>query len=158
MRRFFGLRSHPTAAYQSLAGSQLIFNLSASNELIGKHNYRKQLITQQSARCIAGYVYVSSGFGESSTDLLFSGNAIVCENGTILAENERFSLKKQLVINEIDIERLSIDRQKTVALMQGLSLKKATIILEQWHSKCLFTNACIKPRCIPVSIYPTGLS
>jgi NAD+ synthase (glutamine-hydrolysing) len=111
----------PPSSLQALAGSQLIFNLSASNELIGKHNYRKQLITQQSARCIAGYVYVSSGFGESSTDLLFSGNGIICENGIIIDENERFSLEEQLVINDIDIERLSGDRQKNTCFMQGFS-------------------------------------
>ncbi len=111
----------PPSSYQALAGSELIFNLSASNEVVGKHNYRKQLITQQSARCIAGYVYVSSGFGESSTDLLFSGNAIICENGIIVSDNERFSINEQLVVNDIDIERLSADRQKNTCFMQGLS-------------------------------------
>lgn len=117
----------PPSSFQALAGSQIIFNLSASNEVVGKHNYRQQLITQQSARCIAGYVYVSSGFGESSTDLLFSGNAIICENGTIIADNERFSLNEQLVVSDIDIERLSGDRQKNTCFMQGLSPQNRAI-------------------------------
>ncbi|MBN1463517.1 MAG: NAD(+) synthase [Paludibacteraceae bacterium] len=148
----------PPSSYHALAGSQLLFNLSASNELIGKHTYRKQLITQQSARCMAGYVYVSSGFGESSTDLLFSGNAIVCENGTILAENERFSLKEQLVINDIDIERLSIDRQKNSGFMQGLSTQKGdynfrTVAFEMPIYKRFVLNRDV----FPFPFIPTGL-
>ena len=111
----------PPSSYQALAGSQLIFNLSASNELVGKNIYRKQLVTHQAARCIAGYVYTSSGFGESSTDVVYAANAMICENGTILSESERFSLDEQLLINEIDIERLKGDRQKNTCFMQGLS-------------------------------------
>ncbi len=111
----------PPSSYQTLAGSELIFNLSASNELVGKNNYRKQLISLQSARCIAGYVYVSSGFGESSTDVVYAANAAICENGIMLSESERFSLDEQLLINEIDIERLKGDRQKNTCFMQGLS-------------------------------------
>ncbi len=111
----------PPSSYQALAGAQLIFNLSASNELTGKNTYRKQLISQQSARCITGYVYASSGFGESTTDVVFAANGFIFENGVLLSESERFSFDNQLIINEIDIERLQGDRQKNTCFMQGLS-------------------------------------
>ncbi|MDR3327043.1 MAG: NAD(+) synthase [Prevotellaceae bacterium] len=102
----------PPSSYQALGGSHVIFNLSASNELAGKSDYRRQLVSQQSGRCVAGYVYVSAGFGESSTDLLFASSAIIAENGTVLAGSERFLLEPQLIISNIDIERLKNDRKK----------------------------------------------
>jgi len=111
----------PPSSIDALAGSHIIFNLSASNELIAKNSYLRDLIKQQSARCLAGYVYASAGFGESSTDLLFAGNGLIAENGTLLAENERFSLYEQLIVSEIDIERLQHDRQKNSTFMQGLA-------------------------------------
>ena len=111
----------PPSSIDALAGSHIIFNLSASNELIGKNTYLRDLIQQQSARCLAGYVYASAGFGESSTDLLFAGNGLIAENGTLLAENERFSLEEQLIVSEIDVERLQHDRQKNSTFMQGLA-------------------------------------
>ena len=111
----------PPSSIDALAGSHIIFNLSASNELIAKNSYLRDLIKQQSARCLAGYVYASAGFGESSTDLLFAGNGLIAENGTLLAENERFSLEEQLIVSEIDVERLQHDRQKNSTFMQGLA-------------------------------------
>ncbi|MDR0559235.1 MAG: NAD(+) synthase [Prevotellaceae bacterium] len=105
----------PPSCFHSLAGAHLIFNLSASNELVGKHKYRKSLVEQQSARCIAGYVYAGAGFGESSTDLVFSGNALICENGVLLSEAERFSFDGQLVIADIDIDRLTSQRRKNTS-------------------------------------------
>ena len=102
----------PPSSEQVLAGSHIIFNLSAFNELVGKNEYIKNLVLQQSGRCAAGYVYVSAGFGESSTDLLFASSAIIAENGYMLAEGKRLSLDKQLIISEIDIERLKTDRLK----------------------------------------------
>ena len=111
----------PPSSIDALAGSHIIFNLSASNELIAKNSYLRDLIKQQSARCLAGYVYASAGFGESSTDLLFAGNGLIAENGTLLAKNERFSLHEQLIVSEIDIERLQHDRQKNSTFMKGLA-------------------------------------
>ena len=102
----------PPSSRQALAGSQILFNLSASDELIGKHDYVRSLIAQQSARCIAAYVYASAGFGESSTDLLFAGNGLVGENGTILNVSQRFSMEPQLVMTDVDVERLMADRRK----------------------------------------------
>ena len=109
----------PSSSLLAMQGANIIFNLSASNELIGKHNYLRSLIYQQSARCMAGYVYASSGFGESSTDLVFAGNGIIAENGNLLAESARFTMKEQLVISEIDIESLQNDRQINTSFMYG---------------------------------------
>lgn len=121
----------PPSSELAMQGANLIFNLSASNELIGKHAYLRSLIAQQSARCIAGYIYSSAGFGESSTDLVFAGNGIIAENGVVLKESERFSMEEQLIISEIDIENLMNDRRVNTSFMQGYlnhNLTNATII------------------------------
>ena len=101
----------PVSNHLTLAGADLVFNLSASDELIGKHTYLKSLLAQQSARTISGYVYSGCGFGESTQDLVFGGNAIIYENGHLLAEGERFSFEPQLVISQIDIEKLRSERR-----------------------------------------------
>ena len=111
----------PPSSLLAMEGANIIFNLSASIELIGKHAYLRSLICQQSARCMAGYVYASSGFGESSTDLVFAGNGIIAENGNLLAESPRFTMEEQLVISEIDIETLQNDRQVNTSFMYGTS-------------------------------------
>ncbi len=111
----------PPSSAHALSGAEIIFNLSASNELIGKNAYLKSLIRQQSARCMAGYVYASAGFGESSTDLVFAGNGTIAEDGALLAESARFSLDKQLIVSEIDIERLRHDRRKKSAFSRNLA-------------------------------------
>lgn len=100
----------PPSSHQALNGANLLFNLSASNELVAKNTYRRQLVAQQSSRCLAAYIYVSAGFGESTTDVVFAGNADIVENGTVLAESIRFSLSPQLIKADIDVERLNNDR------------------------------------------------
>ena len=112
----------PTSSMLAMEGAQILFNLSASNELIGKHAYLCSLVAQQSARCMAGYVYASAGFGESSTDLVYAGNAIIAENGKLLAESPRFTMDEQLVISEIDIDALQYDRQIHTNFTNGISL------------------------------------
>jgi NAD+ synthase (glutamine-hydrolysing) len=102
----------PPSSFSALQGAEIIFNLSASNECIGKHSYLCSLVSQQSARCIAGYVYSSCGFGESTTDVVFAGNALVYENGTLLAASERFCFEEQLVTADIDVERIRSERRK----------------------------------------------
>lgn len=109
----------PPGTAHCRAGADIIFNLSASNELIGKHAYLRQLIEQQSARCNSAYVYASAGFGESSTDLVYAGNAIIAENGKIVAASERFSFESQLIISEVDIEMLRHERLKNSNYYQG---------------------------------------
>lgn len=101
----------PPSSALALRGAEIIFNMSADNEGIGKHHYLCSLISQQSARCIAGYVFSSCGFGESTTDVVFSGNGLIYENGSQLARSERFCLEEQLIISEIDVERLRAERR-----------------------------------------------
>lgn len=111
----------PPSSLLAMEGANILVNISSSNELIGKHHYLRSLICQQSARCMAGYVYASAGFGESSTDLVFAGNGIIAENGTLLEESPRFTMQEQLVISEIDIENLQNDRQVNTSFMHGAS-------------------------------------
>ena len=115
----------PSSSLLAMEGANILVNISASNELIGKHHYLRSLICQQSARCMAGYVYASAGFGESSTDLVFAGNGIIAENGTLLEESPRFTMQEQLVISEIDIENLQNDRQINTSFMHGTSTLQA---------------------------------
>lgn len=100
----------PPSSFAALAGAEVIVNLSASDDLIGKYDYLKALISQQSARCLCGYVYASAGYGESSTDLVFDGKTIIAENGTILECNKRWQSGNQYVVADIDIDALRHDR------------------------------------------------
>lgn len=100
----------PPSSRLALSGAQIIVNLSASNDLIGKYSYLTSLIKQQSARCISGYVYASAGYGESSTDLVFDGKAIIAENGTILNANKRWTRQAAYEIADIDITAIDRDR------------------------------------------------
>ena len=101
----------PPSSSLALQGAEILFNLSADNEGIGKHNYLCSLISQQSARCIAGYVFCSCGFGESTTDVVFAGNGLIYENGSLIEYSKRFSFEGQVVIGEIDVEHLRIERR-----------------------------------------------
>ena len=101
--------------YQSLAGATVLVNLSASNEVIGKSDWRRTMVSSESGRCIAGYCYVSAGMGESSNDVVFGGHAIIAENGTILRESDRLSPNSQLLLSDIDLERLVHDRRVTTS-------------------------------------------
>ncbi len=103
----------PPSSSMATAGANMIINLSASNELVGKNDYLKSLILQQSARTMSAYIYSSCGFGESTTDLVFAGNALIAENGVFLNQSERFSLNEQLIISDVDIEKLNNHRLKT---------------------------------------------
>ncbi len=104
----------PPSSAQALAGAQILTNLSASDETIGKSDYRRtHLVAAQSARCLAGLVYVSSGPGESSSDLVFGGHALIAENGVILAEERRFQEGPTLTVADVDVDRLTADRDRT---------------------------------------------
>lgn len=102
----------PPSSHHALAGAQIIVNLSASNEVLMKHQYRKQLISQQSARTISAYVYSSCGYGESTQDVVYAGSSLIYENGSLMAENKRFSLEARMICADIDIDKLSVLRQK----------------------------------------------
>ncbi|SDX34280.1 NAD(+) synthase [Eubacterium barkeri] len=111
----------PPSGKLSVAGAVLIANPSASNELIGKGEYRQELVKQQSARCNAGYLYCSSGTGESTTDLVFGGDALVYEKGTLLAKSTRFAFEDQLVVADVDVEALLHDRRTQSSFMDGVA-------------------------------------
>lgn len=101
----------PPSTQAALNGANVLLNLSASNEVVGKHDYLMDLIRHQSNHCIAAYVYASSGFGESTTDLVFAGNCVIAENGSILAEGNRFTTQPQFVVADIDVEALENERR-----------------------------------------------
>jgi NAD+ synthase (glutamine-hydrolysing) len=103
----------PPSSFQALRGATLLVNLSASNEVIGKANYRRQLVVNQSGRCMAGYVYASCGVWESTTDVVFGGHCLIAENGTLLAESRRFQRDETLLVTDIDLDRLRADRMRT---------------------------------------------
>jgi NAD+ synthase (glutamine-hydrolysing) len=100
----------PPSSLQALRGSTVLVNLSASNEVIGKANYRRQLVVNQSGRCIAAYIYSACGVWESTTDVVFGGHCLIAENGTLLAEAKRFQRDDGLLIADVDLDRLRIDR------------------------------------------------
>jgi len=102
----------PPSGRLALAGATVLVNLSASNELLGKAAYRRELVRQQSARCLAAYLYAAAGPGESSTDLVFSGHGLIAENGVVLAETERFSFATRAAMADLDLERLTLERIK----------------------------------------------
>ena len=111
----------PPSSRLALAGAAIIVNTSASNELATKNEYRTSLVANQSARCICGYVYSSAGIGESTQDMVFSGHSLICENGSLLIEGDRFSLDSSLIMADIDTELLVNDRRKNTSFSEGSS-------------------------------------
>jgi len=120
----------PPSNNLTMAGADIIFNCSASDELIGKHKYLRSLLAQQSARTMSGYVYSSCGFGESTQDVVYGGNAMIFENGIQLAEGDRFSFQPQIQMAQIDVERLRTERHTN-----------STFINAQRHAKALVIDA-----------------
>lgn len=118
----------PPSNNLALAGADIVFNLSASNELIGKHSYLKSLLAQQSARTMSGYVYSGCGFGESTQDVVYGGNAMIFENGRLLCEGERFSLTSQILMEQIDVERLRAERRANTTYINAQRHAAARII------------------------------
>src|SRR6516162_1239764 len=103
----------PPSSAQALAGATLLLNLSASNEVIGKANYRRELVVNQSGRCLAAYAYASCGVHESTTDVVFGGHCLIAENGALLAESPRFQREETLLMADVDLDRLRTDRIRT---------------------------------------------
>lgn len=103
----------PPSSNLSLGGATVLLNLSASNDIVGKSEYRKSLVINQSARCFAGYVYVSAGYGESSTDLVFGGHSLIAENGRLLEESDKYEMDGNRIISEIDLDIISHDRRNS---------------------------------------------
>jgi len=112
----------PPSSYLTIAGAEVIANLSASNELVAKTEYRRQLIAQQSARCVCAYLYSSAGVHESTTDVVFGGDCLICENGAIIAASKRFSRENEIVYSEIDLDILRHDRQLNKCFADNIDL------------------------------------
>jgi NAD+ synthase (glutamine-hydrolysing) len=110
----------PPSSLASLAGATVLFNLSASNITVGKEDYRRQLVGNQSARCLAAYVYSAAGFGESTTDLAWDGHGMIYENGTLVAETPRFTYGSQFITGDLDLERLVQDRMRQNSFAQAI--------------------------------------
>ncbi len=109
----------PPSSFAAMAGATIIGNLSASNITIGKSEYRHQLAANQSARCVAAYLYAAAGFGESTTDLAWDGHAMIYENGNLLSESERFATSAQMICGDIDLDRLTQDRMRLTTYGQN---------------------------------------
>lgn len=122
----------PPSSYAALAGATVLLNLSASNVTVTKDDYRRQLVANQSGRCLAAYVYTAAGFGESTTDLAWDGQAMIYENGSRIAESQRFVYGPQLVTADIDLDRLSQDRMRQNTFNQ--SIEKYARELKQFRT------------------------
>ncbi len=137
----------PPSSRHALAGATVIANLSAGNELIAKHEYRTELIKTQSARLISGYVYASAGEGESTTDMVFAGNNMICENGTVLAESELFC--NQAVYSEIDLQKLIAERRKTTTYEMSGTNEYVTVNTEFEMKKTHLTRRFSQTPFVP---------
>lgn len=108
----------PPSSYLAAAGASVIANPSASNEVLGKKDYREELVRQQSARCLAAYAYASAGPGESSTDLVYSGHCLIAENGGILAQSGRFYFRSSMTVADVDVDKLAHERNRNSSFSQ----------------------------------------
>jgi NAD+ synthase (glutamine-hydrolysing) len=118
----------PPSSFAAMAGATVIGNLSASNITIGKSEYRHQLAANQSARCVAAYLYAAAGTGESTTDLAWDGHAMIYENGNLLAESARFAQQAQIIYSDIDLDRLAQDRMRLTSFSQNAATHKEKLL------------------------------
>ena len=136
----------PPSSSLSIEGADIVLNLSASSEGVGKHTYRKSLVAQQSARGNIAYIYSSAGVGESTTDLVFSGSCLIAENGTILKSSKRFSLENELIVSDIDIaplrnERLKVNRENSLSTMEYMTIHSYLEPIQYFEKMCRIFNA-----------------
>ena len=124
----------PPSCHAALAGATVLLNLSASNITIGKEEYRHSLVSNQSARCLAAYLYTAAGTGESTTDLAWDGHALIYENGALLAESTRFQYTSQLVLADLDLQRLSQERMRQTSFNQSVQLHRD--VIRQFRDVC----------------------
>ena len=131
----------PPSSALALAGADIIFNLSASNDVVGKQSYLLQLLRQQSARCLCGYIYASAGYGESTQDTVFSSKAYILENGNVIAQAKAHQLTPQLIESEIDVELLRSERRTRNTFAESAKLQTAKA-----QAMCTIDTALISPR------------
>ena len=117
----------PPSTFGAMAGATVIANLSASNITVGKADYRRLLCESQSGRTFTGYVFTAAGEGESTTDLAWDGQALICENGDLVAEAERFAEKEQLIYADIDLDRIVSDRASTSSFVDAVHDHRAAL-------------------------------
>jgi NAD+ synthase (glutamine-hydrolysing) len=153
----------PPSSYHAMAGAQVLVNLSASNEVLSKHQYRKSLVSQQSARTISGYVYCSCGYGESTQDMVYAGSSLIYENGALMTENERFQTESSIIYADIDIEKLQVLRQKESTFYSIAPDGKRSSEYNNCYSRILMGDApetdfssSLKRRVDPHPFVPTG--
>lgn len=136
----------PPSSMQTMAGAEIIVNLSASNEQAGKNNYLINLIKHQSAKCRCGYAYASAGKGESSTDLVYAGNCIIAENGVVLSSSPRFEMGSKISIADIDVQAIRADRLKFATFFDKSSITRFETITAECVCEC-------DKDCVESSIY-----
>ena len=117
----------PPSSFAALAGASVLVNLSASNITVGKADYRRQLVANQSSRCLSAYIYSAAGTGESTTDLAWDGHGMIYDNGFCVAESKRFAHGPQLITGEIDLDRLSQERMRQTSFSQSVNIHRAAV-------------------------------
>lgn len=140
--------ANPGSGDMAQAGATLICNLSASPEILGKMEYRRQLVQGQSARCLSGYMYASAGAGESSTDLVFAGHCLIAENGILLNQSERFSFDTRWISADIDVQRLNLERRRNnsfAAAHTPRSFRRLSIEVRGWDNPVLEREVVCHP-------------
>ena len=131
----------PPSTYHAMAGATLLFNISASDELIGKSHYRRELVKHQSGRCISGYAYCAAGVGESTTDLVFGGHCLLAENDTLLAESSRFQRDPDSTIADFDVDFLQLQRSQHTAFLDALAARHESEPARRVHRRIEFEAA-----------------
>jgi NAD+ synthase (glutamine-hydrolysing) len=149
----------PPSGKLALGGATILLNGSASTELLGKEAYRRELVRQQSGRCMAAYLYAGSGPGESTTDVVYSGHSMIAENGAMLAETERFRFETQLVVVDIDVQRLQAERLRnnsfssTALAAANRTLRRVPFVLpysaEAWPAQSLLRPGLVRMPFVP---------
>jgi NAD+ synthase (glutamine-hydrolysing) len=145
----------PPSSEMALAGATLIVNPSASNELLSKAEYRRELVKQQSARCITAYIYADAGPGESSTDVVFAGHSLIAENGMILTETERFHFSTQVAIADIDFQRLTHERWLSSSFTTSKNRQAYRLIPFQLSSKHIPAPSTLRRPLTSTPFVPT---
>ncbi|MDB5895391.1 MAG: synthase, partial [Rhodoferax sp.] len=138
----------PPSSYGAMAGATVLLNLSASNVTVGKASYRRQLVSQQSARCLAAYLYSSAGQGESTTDMAWDGQALIYENGDFVAESPRFSMQSHTLYGDIDLERVSRERMRQTSFGQSVKLHADRV---RSFRDVVFTTGVSRQAALPLS-------
>jgi NAD+ synthase (glutamine-hydrolysing) len=144
----------PPSTYAALSGATVLANLSASNITIGKAEYRRDLCASQSGRCVAAYLYSAAGFGESTTDLAWDGHALIYENNDRLAESDRFSSDEQIVIADVDLERLAQDRMRMTTFNDAVGDHRDRVRSIRWIPFELQVPTAVIPLCREIPRFP----